>query len=161
MARRPELDEVLAGLNGGVLPSTLDTFSEKFVEAFTNWQTHKLNNPCTGGRAKDGDEGLRLRVRTKFRGEKLELPSIYLRLQNPPTREEALRVSSLDAWGRAFVRMACDGTAGERKPFHALATPSPRHATPRHATPRHTIPSPIESSSPHRLCVCRRCSSST
>ena len=88
MARRPELDEVLAGLNGGVLPSTLDTFSEKFVEAFMNWQTHKLNNPCTGGRAKDGDDGLRLRVRTKFRGEKLELPSIYLRFQkNEPSNQ--------------------------------------------------------------------------
>ena len=84
------LDEVFRRLNDGVLPATQQAFGILFCRVLADHATHGIRNPWTHGRGTDGDDGLRLRCRFKWRAQSINLPGIYVRDQQPATREATL-----------------------------------------------------------------------
>ena len=84
MSRTNQLDLALAALNDGALPSSEEDFINLFCNAYLHHEANGLKDPKIKGREADDDDGTRVRVRTKFRGTKLELPSRYIRDQTPP-----------------------------------------------------------------------------
>ena len=113
---RQTLDGALREHLGGDLPSSIPTFQDAFafVLARDRYMQFRLSNPFTTGRpAQNGGSSVRVRVRVRWGSHLLELPGIYVRDQDPPTEEQALRVLAVDAWSRPFVRSACEGVRGD------------------------------------------------
>ena len=63
-----------------------------------NYLDFKLSCPWTSKDSNAEGEQLRVRVRTKWKGQKLEIPGFAVNSVNPPTQEQALRLCAEKAW---------------------------------------------------------------
>ena len=128
MSRTNQLDLALAALNDGALPSSEEDFINLFCKAYLDHEANGLKDPKIKGREADDDDGTRVRVRTKFRGTKLELPSRYIRDQAPPTFEQTLRNIAKDAWEQVpWLRAVCQGHEPRSLSLRARSTVSRSH----------------------------------
>ena len=123
------LDVSLRAINGGELPSSEEEFINMFCTVYSGHAAHGLSSPFYNGRQSGGDAGVRVRVRTRFQGRKLEVPGVYVRLSEPPTVEQALKDVALDIWKfNEWLRTACGAPRAPAAPVAVASSVLAMHA---------------------------------